>query len=365
MFSPLAFPSGKVLFDMSTSDVSQTHTSLSPFEHFRQPLAVIGIADGGSGYPSTSEVAVDSETPNGIGHSLSGTTDMDEMVISLAMMSDLHPQALVHQIFIFDSVEETSTRKGIVAIRPPEGSTTTTVKTVMCDLTSLVLGELAEYAKHIQGLSMLESPKPAPEDFDHSPEIRPTSRSTSHSPRPGTPVRGPGLERTASTEDRVMHRMSLPIHSSTKPPELVRQITGASGKFVATRIPGAPSTFEDANRSRDSVTRADSGSEANSTEHSRERVSVQGFGSSSGPEKARNRNKGRVGTVIGSLYLQAGRWPDALKELVESATIARANSDYLWQAKALEHILVTLLMMGWAGMDIQVMTSLQVVTKHI
>ena len=81
---------------------------------------------------------------------------------------------------------------------------------------------------------------------------------------------------------------------------------------------------------------------------------MHGFGAGSIGERERNKGKGRVGVVVGSLYLLAGRWPDAIRELAESATIAKNNSDHLWHAKALDHILVCLLMCAWAGMDFQV-----------
>jgi hypothetical protein len=346
MFSPLAFPTGKILFELSISDASLTHLKLSPFEHFRERVAIVGIADGLEGATSANGTLVDSNTPNGVEHDLpSEPRDMDEIVASLAIMKELYPQALVHQVFIFEETTNTKSQEGIVAIPPLDRSKSTAIKTAMCDLASLVLGELTEYARSIQGLSMLESPNPEPEDPDLTPSITRTTSLRSQSPQSGTP-QSTGLERTLSTEERVMHRMSMPAQTSSNPGG---QIKGASGKFVATRIPGAPSTFEDAQRSRDPST-----SGANSAEHSQERVSVQGFGSSSVNEKARNRNKGRVGIVIGSLYLQAGRWSDALKELVESTSTARGNSDYLWQAKGLELILVSLLMMGWAGMDFQI-----------
>ena len=74
----------------------------------------------------------------------------------------------------------------------------------------------------------------------------------------------------------------------------------------------------------------------------------------SATDRTKNRIKGRVGVVIGTLFLQAGRWPDALKELVEAASNARVSSDYVWHAKALESILLCLVMFGWAGMDFQV-----------
>lgn len=58
--------------------------------------------------------------------------------------------------------------------------------------------------------------------------------------------------------------------------------------------------------------------------------------------------------VIGSLYMCAGHWHEAMRELTDGATRARAYSDHLWQAKALENIMVCLLLFAWSGMDFQV-----------
>ncbi len=55
--------------------------------------------------------------------------------------------------------------------------------------------------------------------------------------------------------------------------------------------------------------------------------------------------------VIGSLYLQAGRWADAIKELVDGATVARSVNDHLWHGKALELIFISLLLLGWADVE--------------
>jgi hypothetical protein len=91
---------------------------------------------------------------------------------------------------------------------------------------------------------------------------------------------------------------------------------------------------------------------------------VQGVGSISASDPVKARFKGRLKGVVGSLYLQAGLWPEALKELVEGATIARAGSDYIWHAKALETMLLCLLMLGWAGMDFQVSGSIYAVLPN-
>jgi hypothetical protein len=88
-----------------------------------------------------------------------------------------------------------------------------------------------------------------------------------------------------------------------------------------------------------------------------DRVSIHGFGSGGVGERARNKGRGRIGIVVGTLYMCAGQWQDALRELTEGATRARAFSDHLWHAKALEHIMVCLLLFAWSGMDVQVCMS--------
>jgi len=85
---------------------------------------------------------------------------------------------------------------------------------------------------------------------------------------------------------------------------------------------------------------------------SRDRISFHG--SSSINERIRNKGKGRVGIVIGSIYMQAGRWHDALRELVENTTRARAFSDHIWHAKGLENIMICLILFAWVGIDFKV-----------
>jgi hypothetical protein len=43
-----------------------------------------------------------------------------------------------------------------------------------------------------------------------------------------------------------------------------------------------------------------------------------------------------------------------LKELIDGATIAKNNLDHVWHAKALENILVAMLMLAWTGLDFQI-----------
>lgn len=54
---------------------------------------------------------------------------------------------------------------------------------------------------------------------------------------------------------------------------------------------------------------------------------------------------------MGTLYLHAGRWADALRELNDSTTRAKALSDHVWHAKGLENLVSTMILMTWAGID--------------
>ena len=44
--------------------------------------------------------------------------------------------------------------------------------------------------------------------------------------------------------------------------------------------------------------------------------------------------------VVSSIYMLAGRWNDALKDLADEAARARTFNDHIWYAKALESLLV-------------------------
>lgn len=58
--------------------------------------------------------------------------------------------------------------------------------------------------------------------------------------------------------------------------------------------------------------------------------------------------------AFGLLQLQAGAWSRALEQLVDGARIARDVNDPAWHAKALEGILVCMLLHAWAGMSFTV-----------
>ncbi|KAJ5669222.1 TRAPP II complex [Penicillium macrosclerotiorum] len=323
MFSPLAFPTGMILYDLSFSVPPTSHLELFPFEIHREPLVIIAIADGAE-LVTSPEMKEHHPTPEGL----------DELRDQLDAVKERNPRALVTQLLVFDynGLEKlTNGPDNVLWVPRPEASKATTMKTVLCDITSVLLSELDEFAKTIQAIPSIESPKASSWGPHRNPELRPR------------PV------------DRLMNRMTLPA-------QFPSNSNGAATETPLSSNPSSPApsdhetptTFDEITRSIH-LSRTNSGGRSPSIsspkEHSRDRMSVSGL---SATDRTKNRIKGRSGVVIGTLFLQAGRWPDALKELVEAATNARAGSDYVWHGKALENILLCLLMLAWAGMDFHI-----------
>ena len=365
MFSPLAFPQGLILYDLSSSLPPPSHLALAPFELFREPLVVLGIADGRNiaeqGTLRNHEVLQEAELNPKNGQDASIEYCRERLVERLDNLINDFPRSLVHHILVFDH-DTFSLPEGITPVASLKKSRTTTIKTVMCDLTSCLLAEMTTYAKSLQGLSSLESPKvlSGSNNPNRAPSALPDhigglsrsgsvfERSRSFSPagdrsrsliRSSLPARM--TSRQASRTSTPESRTTSPPNSEQTPP---KTLVG-KGEDAAARSPPKKSSHD--------RPRADS----------QEKVSTSGFGAGSLGERERNKGKGRVGVVVGAMYLMAGRWPDALKELVNSVTVARASSDYLWHAKGLDYILVCLLMYAWAGLEFRV--SLQQINECI
>jgi trafficking protein particle complex subunit 9 len=62
-----------------------------------------------------------------------------------------------------------------------------------------------------------------------------------------------------------------------------------------------------------------------------------------------NTGKRRYTIVLGLLNLYAGSWPDALRRLSEGITLAREAGDPMWQARALEALVLCMALLVWQG----------------
>ncbi|KAI6785048.1 Transport protein particle subunit-like protein [Emericellopsis cladophorae] len=358
MFSPLAFPDGAILYDLITHVPPPSHTALTPFDLYREPLAVIALADGSE---LGKETFSKSQSVNG-----SGPTMVEKSIRALYQeledLRDQYPKALVHQVLIFDYVPPASTivpiPEGVLVIPPTEDSLRTTMKTVMCDISSQLLAEMTTLARSFEQMTSIESPV-------HYSGTRPI----------------PGKEHGANGMPRRNSQYSVPHHDGrsasvgvpskhharmSMPPVPTRPAMGSSSS-----TPGRPSTPVK-NGSANAPGNSDGPSEVSSTpstpertgsrpvfahnsrDTSSNRVSVQGFGPGGANDKWRLKGKGRASIVIGSLYLQAGRWSDSLRELSEGATAARSLNDHIWHGKALELILMNLFLLGWSRLEFQI-----------
>ncbi|KAF2711139.1 hypothetical protein K504DRAFT_242882 [Pleomassaria siparia CBS 279.74] len=363
MFSPLAFPSGTLLYDLSTSLPPVSQLSLSPFEQFREPLLVIGIGDA-TEYAWLNQSRADNQTssqpPQGPD---SEDEDANQVQAAIDDLREQFPKACSHSFMLFDSLSQTRHARlpqGTLLIPPSTHLKTTTMKTFMCDLTSKLLAELTTLARSVQALPTVPSPASQNGMADNTPSWANSDWTVSQGSRRNSQI--PTGSRPASPipiSHKDVHRMSMPVLPSASPggPLVSEDPRASSPTSQGARTP--PTTFDEISgvNSPKALTRTNSNpSKPRSAvrDPSADRVSIHGFGSGGVGERARNKGRGRISIVIGTLYMCAGQWHEALKELTEGATRARAFSDHLWHAKALENIMVCLLLFAWAGMDFQI-----------
>ncbi|KAF2280376.1 hypercellular protein A [Westerdykella ornata] len=347
MFSPLAFPHGTLLYDLSTSLPTPSQAALAPFEIFREPLLIIGVGDAAE-YPWPDESRDHSHVSDETQH------DMTDL---LDRIREQFPKAYLHTLMMFACATpgpHPLLPQETIYVPPASQQKTTTMKTIVCDVTSKLLAEMTTLARSIQALPTVPSPaSQMTSPTDGNPGWMNSDSVGSQSPRRNSQI--PAVSRPdspSSINSRDLHRMSMPVLPSANPSLATDD---SSSSTQGTRTP--PTTFDDIPAVANSISRTNSTSSkppAATRDASADRVSIHGFGSGGVGERARNKGRGRISIVIGTLYLCAGQWHEALKELSEGASRARALSDHLWHAKALESILVCLLLFAWAGMDFQI-----------
>lgn len=364
MFSPLAYPAGAIHYNLITHMPSPSHTSLAPFDLYREPMAVIALADG-------TELAEETFSKR---QSVNGTapTVVEKNIRALDQelenLRDYYPKALVHEALIFDYIPPPSSDihmpDGITTIPIEEECKRTTIKTVMCDISSLLLAEMTELGKFFEATTTIESPT-------HYIQQPANGYGSSYDGKPnGVPRRNSQYSMTVSQHhgrssstpgglDRSQARMSMPVparpgmHSSSSTPGRTPSVPTKSG------LSNPPMSPDDVQEPTSGTSTPDSKSaQQDVAEGPRDvapnRVSVQGFGAGSPSDRWRVRGKGRSAIVVGSMYLQAGRWADSLNHLTEGGTMARTTNDHIWHGKALELILVNLFLLAWSKVDFQI-----------
>lgn len=341
LLAPSKFQNGRIFYDFVAWAASDVHSALAPFELFREPTLVLGLADGQE-YDEDAVSSTDSEA----------RLYLDSIVTNLR---DQYPRCLVCRLLIFDQpvLEATTTTDSDLIFLPTTSASKPALSDIIKDITRMLLVELSSYATSIQSLPSIASPTvPRPQGVqpqwfgeDGQAYNRPVSQ-LAHASHVSSPA----------VSNKELHRMSMPVFSS--PASNLSDPTLRMGSPTSNRAPAK--TFDEmtsshlaANNSSSDRLKARPGSFAPSREPSSDRVAVSGFGSDSTSERTRNKGKGRVEVVLASVYLQAGQWPDALKSAVQGGMKARAHSDHMWHAKALEIIISSMLLLAWSGMDFQ------------
>lgn len=360
MFSPLAYPDGAMLYDLITHQPPPPHLALSPFDLYREPLAILALADG-------TELLDASFTKR---HSASGSPatvlgrNIRALYQELESLRDSYPKALVHQVIIFDYLplagSDIPMPEGVVPVPPAEHCKRTTMKTVMCDISSLLLAEMTTMAKSFEAMTAIESPGKysiarhmnggalGGEGEPANGMLRRNSQLTLPQPTSRPSSAAGGLEKNLS-------RMSMPPLASHPPLNSSYSTPARPSTPVRGGLASIPMSPDDASSRTSSPEQKSRGPDSDSSrDASRDRVAVQGFGPGSANDRWRLRDKGRTSVVLGSMYLQAGRWSDSLKELGEAAVTSRSLNDHVWYAKAMELILINLFLLAWSKLDFQV-----------
>lgn len=352
MFSPLAFPDGAIFYEFATHAPPPSHLALLPFDLYRETLVVIAVADG-------SEVDKVPFSKTQTGETLADR-NIRALYQGLEDLRDSFPKAIVHQLLLFDYTHPEDhpipLPEGIVAIPPPDQWKRTTMRTIMCDVSTLLLAEMTSLAKSFEALTYIESPGQI-SDTNGSEKPTLTRRNSQFSLSGRSASASGALERKES-------RMSMPLPFKGSPLGAGTPDRPTTPVKSSSALANPPTTFDDIPVVKEKS--APSSPEARGSARpvtaqamrsaSQDRVSVHGFGSGGVNERWRNKGKARVTILMASMYLQAGRWADSLKEAMEGATVAKSINDHLWHGKALEIIVVSLLLLGWAGVEFTIPT---------
>ncbi|TKA82510.1 hypothetical protein B0A55_01220 [Friedmanniomyces simplex] len=327
LLSPKAYPQGSLLFSYHTSPPTVAEQQLSPYELFRSPQLVLGVA-GGSGSEEESD------------------SDEDERSEELGKATDTlrehHPHAIHRHIILLPEAEggPVANKANVTRIaKSDDDESGLALHDTLCEVAAHFLVELSTYAKATQASPTIQTPGQKSSNRLRAWSIR-------------------------SDDDKVASGYSTPTQSN----EINSPIGGdddvpSRPPSRGVRTPPSSTSFEQTHSSNTVSTtsaRSDSRTSDNSRQGGRpgsqDRASVHGFGSG-GPQsksKARDRGKARVGIVVGHIYIMAGHWSEALRTLIEHTNAAKKHSDPLWHAKGLEGIVVSMLLLAWTGSEFSI-----------
>ena len=311
LLSPGKSEEGCLLLHYTTSSASAAALHLSPYDIFREPLLVVGVV-GGLG-----------DEEEEARKELKAATDY---------LRERHPRVVHRHLLVLRGSEDGAAKdsdNATVVDQSHERGHPSLVKAIHT-LSISFLRELSTYVQAMQA----------------SPSI-PTPGQTSRSLQRASWMREVETRSTASSGHGTPRNVVSPPppgeDGASRPPS-------RSLASPATSFDQIPNT----NAAVNALSRSDSSRATHGREISQDRMPIQGFGTNTSTEKTKRRGKARVGIVVGSVYMMAGMWKQALQMLIEHTTQVKTLQDLLWYAKGLENIIVCQLLQAWAGLGFQV-----------
>ncbi|KAG0291097.1 hypothetical protein BGZ96_005499 [Linnemannia gamsii] len=222
-----------------------------------------------------------------------------------------YPSAVANQCFAFDPSEQhpDDLRGGGVIMIPNVGNTSSYLRVLICDLTRTILTEFENIAGAIGKRQDIESPNPA---------ISVYSRNGPNS--------GP-LPSAAAVSS--MPDMSKPL---TAPPSAMTT-SGTSNHQRTMSSAGFP-TMNSGNQYHQATVVTD--------------------------QKLRKRTAARAQKLYGDLYLMAGRLSDAVTSYQSVIEVTKTNSDFLWNASAMEGLYCAVVLLAFIQADISQINQQQI-----
>lgn len=311
--SPQAFRQGSLLYCFSAAVPSEQQLQLSPFELFREPLVVIGVVDVLQGDEGSNQ---------------------KELENAAVYLKEKHPRVVQRQLVVLsDDEAEISSTSNAIRVANLQRTDDASLRNAVRELSARFLVEFKTYAEALQALPTISTPGQTARSLQRTTSLRESEK------RPSSGQSTPIARVSSPTDECSPARKATPLPATS-----FDQIPSANASSASYSRPESRASnhsvsgkIKDGARSR-----------------SQDRFSVQGFGSSTSQEKTRARGKARVGAVLGSVYMMAGHWSEALRLLAEHTAKLRSLSDHLWHAKGLENMMVCMILLAWAGVEFQV-----------
>ncbi|KAI1319619.1 hypothetical protein EDD11_003612 [Mortierella claussenii] len=223
-----------------------------------------------------------------------------------------YPSAVANQCFAFDPSEQhpDDLRGGGVIMIPNVGNTSSYLRVLICDLARTILTEFENIASAIGKRQDIESPNPA---------VAVYSRYGAHGGPP------PSAGSVASLPDMSANG----IKPLTAPPSAMTT-SGSSSHSRTLSSTGFPSVNSGNQYVQPTVVT---------------------------DQRLRKRTAARAQKLYGDMYLMAGRLSDAVSSFQSVIEVTKSNSDFLWQASAMEGLYCAVVLLAFVQADLSATAS--------